>query len=107
MTLVTGHQIIYGQPFINGKPAIHNPENNSFKDIFSDWQCPECGSYLSPEPALICLNACHLSAASYRRFHQQLREADVACQKEKRIREEKELRQASQSPFANWLESES
>ena len=66
MALVIGHQIIKGQPFINGKPAIWD-EGEPLLDCLSHWRCPECSAALSAN-GLICLNACHLSAASYKRF---------------------------------------
>lgn len=63
---ISGSNVIDGIPYINGKPAIWD-DNPPLLDCLSQWRCPECNSALSAE-GLICLNACHLSAASYRCF---------------------------------------
>lgn len=68
---VIGHTIIDGQPYINGKPAIWDVKE-PLLDSLSQWKCPECDAHLSAE-GLICLNACHLSAAQFRRFQDQMR----------------------------------
>lgn len=64
---VIGHQNIDGVPHINGKPAQPKPVMAGMEGALAPWSCPECGANLSAE-LLICLNACHLSAASYKRF---------------------------------------
>ena len=64
-----------GRPWINGKPALLD-ENEPLLDCFSRWLCPECDANLSAD-TLICLNACHLSAAADRRFRQALGEASL------------------------------
>lgn len=76
MPLVTGHTVINGQPIINGKPATFDDKQSEFMaEIFSAWKCPECGAYLA-KGSLICLNACHLSAASLRNFQNGLAHAN-------------------------------
>lgn len=75
MSLVIGHEVIDGVPYINGKPAtLGEPVMEEMKDVFSQYRCPECNANLSKDK-LICLNACHLSAASMRRFQNLLAEA--------------------------------
>lgn len=69
---VIGHQEIDGVPYINGKRAIHDPPEQADRatllgGTFSEWRCPECNARLGGGTS-ICLNACHLSAASARRF---------------------------------------
>jgi len=64
---VIGAEVINGVPYINGKRAVKS-DKKPLLDCLSEWCCPECGANLSKE-TLICLNACHLSAASSRRFH--------------------------------------
>lgn len=65
-----------GIPHINDKPATYDegyaksPVGKLMGDVLSAWRCPECNACLAPSG--ICLNACHLSAASYRRFQQGL-----------------------------------
>lgn len=61
--------IINGVPYINGKPARYDPmsSDNPLRGALSDYRCPECNARLGVEHQ-ICLNACHLTAASYRRF---------------------------------------
>lgn len=70
-----GATVRYGIPYINGKPAIKD-ENvyPGFEDVFAPWRCPECNAFLSKDN-LICLNACHLSVASFRRFQEGLAQA--------------------------------
>jgi hypothetical protein len=65
-----GCETIDGVPHVNGKPAIPDdkvPGLVDGKPLFSQWRCPECNAHLSAE-SNICLNACHLSEAGYRRF---------------------------------------
>ena len=67
---VIGHEVVAGIPFINGRPAKLDPPKDPIELLdgaFSKWRCPECGARLSGEET-ICLNLCHLSAASARRF---------------------------------------
>lgn len=71
--MVTGAQVIEGVPYINGKKAVKS-DKKPFFDCQSEWLCPECGTNLTKD-TLICLNACHLSAASYRRFNNLLAQA--------------------------------
>lgn len=80
---VIGHQIIEGVPYINGKRAKECRDekcvfctNEHLKDAYGPWKCPECGAHLSKDD-LICMNLCHLSAASMRRFQDLL--ADSAA----------------------------
>lgn len=79
---VIGHMVVKGVPYINGKRAIHDPpkpeddpEIALLGGAFSVYRCPECKARLSGKD-MICLNICHLSAASARRFHEMLAEAD-------------------------------
>jgi hypothetical protein len=82
-----GATVRYGIPYINGKPAIKD-ENvyAGFEDVYAPWRCPECNAFLSKEH-LICLNACHLSAASFRRFQRGLAEAAAEVEKKKKAKE--------------------
>jgi hypothetical protein len=64
---VIGAEIIDSVPYINGKKAVKS-NKKPLLDCLSEWCCPECGANLAKD-SLICLNACHLSAASSRRFH--------------------------------------
>lgn len=66
--MVIGHEVVDGHPYINGKPAIkdQNPTDLTL-DLFAPYRCPECNAHLAKD-SLICLNACHLSAAANRRF---------------------------------------
>lgn len=80
---VIGNQIIEGVPYINGKRAEGCRDekcvfctNEHLKDAYGPWKCPECGAHLS-KGDLICLNACHLSAASFHRFQEGLAEASA------------------------------
>ena len=71
---VIGHTVIAGVPFINGRPAKLDPPKDPIELLdgaFSEWRCPECNARLSGED-MICLNVCHLSAASARRFNDML-----------------------------------
>ena len=72
--LVIGHQIIGGVPYINGKAATKT--NPCPFDIFSDWECPECGARLAKEK-LICLNLCSFSAPMMRRFYALMHDAKM------------------------------
>jgi len=90
MPSIIGNEIINGIPYINGKPAkrCEDPEcclckTSEMKDALSEWLCPECGSHLGKD-TLICLNGCHLSAASFRRFQQGLIEAYVRVEQRKK-----------------------
>lgn len=70
-----------GTFFINGKPAEHctcaergvEPDICTLYGCFIPYLCPECGAHLSKSG--ICLNACHLTAEQYRRFHNGIVEA--------------------------------
>lgn len=69
--MFTGHIILDGVPYINGKPALldeNPPVMVNGEPLFSQYRCPECNAHLSAE-SQICLNACHLSAAAYRRLN--------------------------------------
>jgi hypothetical protein len=77
---VIGHAIVKGRPYINGKAAkLDRPKRNKKLELLngalSEWRCPECNARLSGD-SMICLNLCHLSAASARRFNDGLAEAD-------------------------------
>jgi hypothetical protein len=73
---VIGTSIVDGVPHINGKPAARCVDKSKcycglLGDAVSEWKCPECGAHLSPSN--ICMNACHLSGAAYRRLQNGLR----------------------------------
>jgi len=86
--IVIGHQEIDGVPYINGKRAIHDPPGGKSRKIalldgaFSEYRCPECNARLGGNVS-ICLNACHLSAASYARFMARIRDAQAAVARDK------------------------
>ena len=84
MPITAGYGMVKGVPHINGKPAkkCNGKHDDGHACVFCHgimaecyvpWKCPECGAHLSP--SYICLNACHLSAASLRRFNSRLAEA--------------------------------
>lgn len=83
MKSVIGHDIINGIPYINGKKAIWDGKSHieGMGKVFSQYRCPECNAHLSVD-SMICLNACHLSAASNRRFQAGIADA-VARTKER------------------------
>ncbi len=59
--------------YINGTPATYNEKASALTlSLFSAWICPECNTYLAKN-SLICLNACHISVAEYRKFTQGLK----------------------------------
>ncbi len=62
-------RIIDSVPYINDKPAIHDPlpPDDLWIGTLSDYRCPECNARLSAEHQ-ICMNACHLNVAQFRRF---------------------------------------
>lgn len=67
---VIGCEVIDGVPHVNGKAAIlddKEPILINGQPLFSPYRCPECNAHLSAGTN-ICLNACHLSAAAYRRL---------------------------------------
>lgn len=70
--LVTGHSVLDGVPYINGKRAIKCDENDSLVKAMggalAPWKCPECDAHLAGG-STICLNGCHMSAAMMRRFN--------------------------------------
>lgn len=69
------HYVKDGVPYINDKPAIWDPKPPLLAPALSQWRCPECDANLGSE--LICLNACHLTAAQLRRFNQMMSEASA------------------------------
>ena len=81
---VIGHHVVDGVPFINGKKAIackpNDPLVKMMNGALAPWKCPECDAHLAGG-SLICLNACHLSAASLRRFQNGLAGAQRRTQK--------------------------
>ena len=86
---IIGHTIIAGIPFINGKPAkLDEPkeEIELLDGAFSKWRCPECNARLSGE-GMICLNLCHLSAASARRFNEMLGAAAMRVRRREAMKE--------------------
>lgn len=87
---IIGHTIIAGIPFINGKPAIlDTPEDKTvlLDGAFSEWRCPECNARLSGE-GMICMNACHLSAASFRRFQELMGQAVAEVKRKEMLKEQ-------------------
>ena len=72
------HQIVDGVPHINEKPAIRCADDDRLVKLMdgalAPWLCPECKAHLSGD-AMICMNLCHLSAASERRFNAMLGDA--------------------------------
>ena len=56
---VIGHTIINGTPYINGRAATWDADNQH-PDIWSSWICPDCNAHLA-KINFICLNACHLT----------------------------------------------
>lgn len=99
MTMFTGHTIIEGRPFINGKPAIWDEKPSLLPDAFSQWRCPECRAHLSAENK-ICLNLCHLSAASERRFQALMQEAVARVERRRHRAEQRERDQRTMTPLA-------
>lgn len=90
--MIIGHQVIGGIPFINGKPATKCEEKDccmcqstAMKEALAPWMCPECGAHLG-KSNLICLNACHMSAAAFRRFQNGLAEADAAVKRRENLK---------------------
>lgn len=61
-----GIEIKDGIPHVWGVPCIKD-EEKPFLDCFSQWKCPHCKAHMSKK--MICLNACHLTAASYNKFN--------------------------------------
>ena len=93
---IIGNCVIDGVPYINGKPAKKCEEKDccmcqstAMKEALSEWLCPECGAHLG-KTSLICLNACHLSAAAFRRFQNGL--ADATATVKRREETEKIIR---------------
>jgi len=67
-----------GTPYINNKPAKPCKREGCaicehMGDVNIPWLCPECGAHLGSSG--ICLNACHLSAASMARFTDLMRQS--------------------------------
>lgn len=87
--MVTGHAIIDGVPYINGKPAIRSDDKlvELMDGALAPWKCPECNAHLSGD-AMICMNLCHLSAASARRFNSLLADAQHRVDQRQRDSEE-------------------
>jgi len=85
---VIGHVVIDGQPYINGKKAIYDKKISKellLDGAFSRWKCPECDAHLSGKD-MICLNTCHLSAASASRFRALMGAAASDVRRRERIR---------------------
>jgi hypothetical protein len=83
---VIGHLVVKGVPYINGKRArLDRPKRDKKLELldgaFSVYRCPECDARLSGKD-MICLNACHLSAASFKRFMSLMGEAKAAADRE-------------------------
>ena len=68
---MTGYGVVDGVPYINGKPATPKDVMKEMAEVLAPWACPECGANLAVD-GLICLNGCHLSLDSQRRFREQL-----------------------------------
>ena len=88
---VIGNQIIEGVPYINGKRAKACKDkkcvfctNEHLKEAYASWICPECGAHLGVD-SLICMNNCHLSAASNRRFQNMLGEAAARAKSKEKM----------------------
>lgn len=89
---VIGHVVIDGVPYINGKKASYDKKTSKamlLDGAFSRWKCPECDAHLSGKD-MICLNACHLSAASMSRFRALMGAAASDVRRQERIKEEVE-----------------
>lgn len=86
---VVGYGEIDGIPCVNGKPARRDPATPGKEGIqllngtLSEWRCPECDARLS-EPDRFCLNLCHLSAPSQRRFQAMMVDAMARVERRKR-----------------------
>ena len=90
---VIGNCVIEGVPYINGKPAKKCEEKDCcmcqstpMKEAMAPWLCPECGAHLGKSD-LICLNACHMSAAAFHRFQDGLAEAYAAVKRRESLKE--------------------
>ena len=89
MSVVIGHEVVGGVPYINGKRAIHDPPKEDpgielLDGAFSEWRCPECKARLGGK-LTICLNACHLSAASFTRFQSLMTECAARVKRRERL----------------------
>jgi hypothetical protein len=87
---VIGHTVVAGIPFINGKAAKLDPPDNPIMLLdgaLSEWRCPECSARLSGDD-LICLNGCHLSAASIRRFQDLMDQAVAESLRKEHLKEQ-------------------
>lgn len=89
---VIGNCVIDGVPHINGKPATKCEEKDcamcqstAMKEALAPWLCPECEAHLG-KTALICLNACHLSAASFIRLQNGLAEANATVKRRDKMK---------------------
>lgn len=74
--IISGLQVIENVPWIWGIPCKKDANHKGSihdKIGLSEWICPHCNAHLSHK--LICLNACHLTAAGLRRFEQEMRTA--------------------------------
>ena len=96
---VVGHRVVNGVPIINGKPALWDDKPSLLPDAFSQWRCPECRANLSAEDK-ICLNLCHLSAASERRFQALMQEAVARVERRRQRAEQRERDQRTMTPLA-------
>ncbi len=72
-----GAKVVDGVPHINGAAAEKCEKEGCYHTLMNgavlDYLCPVCCSHLGRGG--ICLNACHLSPASRRRFNEKMRVA--------------------------------